>query len=60
MSERKLEVRGIIKELEERADVLSFNSVGAQWSSTQLPVHAESPELRSIFSNCPERWTILP
>ena len=54
MSVRKLEAKGIIKESEERADALSFNSVGARWRSTQLPVHAESPELRSIFLNRPE------
>ena len=59
-SVRKLEAKGIIKESEERADTLSFNSVGARWRSTQLPVHAESPELRSIFLNCPELWTMLP
>ena len=39
MSVRNLEVRGIIKELEERVDALSFNSIGAQWSSMQLLVH---------------------
>ena len=53
MSIRKLEVKGIIKELEERAEALSFNSIGAWWSSMQLPVHVESLELCSIFSNCP-------
>ena len=58
MSKRKLEVRGIIKELEERADMLSFNSVGAQWSSMQLPVCGVT-ELHSIFSNCLEWQTIL-
>ena len=54
MSVRKLEAKGIIKESEERADALSFNSVGARWRSTQLPVRAELPELRSIFSDRPE------
>ena len=49
MSIRKLEVKGIINESEERVDVLSFNSVGAWWSSTQLLVCAESLELCSIF-----------
>ena len=54
MSVRNLEVKGIIKESEERADTLSFNSIGAWWSSMQLLVHVESPELCSIFLNHPE------
>ena len=60
MSVRKLEVNGITKESEERVDVLSFNSVGAWWSSMQLLVHVESLELCSIFLNCPEQQMILP
>ena len=60
MSVRKLEVKGIIKELEKRADALSFNSIGAQWSSMQLPFHVESPELHSIFSNHLEWRMMLP
>ena len=57
MSIRKVEVKGIIKESKERADALSFNSIGAWWSSMQLLVHAESLELCSIFSNHPEQQT---
>lgn len=49
MSVTKLVVNGMIRELEERVDSLSFNSVGAQGSSTQLTVHVESLELRSNF-----------
>ena len=60
MSVRRLEAKGIIKELEERVDALSFNSVGARWSSTQLLVHVESPELRSIFLNHLEQQMMLP
>ena len=60
MSVRNLEAKGIIKESEERVDALSFNSVGAQWSSMQLPVCAESPELHSIFLNHSEWQTMLP
>ena len=60
MSVKKLEAKGIIKELEERADTLSFNSVGAQWRSTQLPVCVESLELCSIFLNRLELRTMLP
>ena len=54
MSIRNLEVKGIIKESEERADALSFNFIDAWWSSMQLLVHVESLELRSIFLNHPE------
>ena len=60
MSVRKSEVKGITKELEERVDALSFNSVGAWWSSMQLLVHVELPELHSIFLNCLEQQMILP
>ena len=60
MFERKLEVKGISNESEERADALSRNSVDARWSSTQLPARAESPELHSIFLKCPELRTIPP
>ena len=59
MSVRNLEIRGIIKKSEKTAEALSFNSVGAWWSSMQLPVHVESLELHSIFLNHLEQWTIL-
>ena len=60
MSVRKLEVSGIYIESEERAEALSFNSVGARWSSMQLPDRAESSGLRSIFLRCLELQTFLP